>query len=50
MKKIKDKFLSYSVDKEGVGLIEINQNKNFGTIRIKALDREEDINKEEVRA
>ena len=25
MKKIKDKFLSYSVDKEGVALIEINQ-------------------------
>lgn len=25
MKNIKDKFLSYSVDKEGVALIEINQ-------------------------
>ena len=25
MKDIKDKFLSYSVDKEGVALIEINQ-------------------------
>ena len=25
MKDIKDKFLSYSVDKEGIALIEINQ-------------------------
>ena len=25
MKSIKDKFLSYSVDKDGVALIEINQ-------------------------
>jgi hypothetical protein len=32
------------------GLIEINQNKNFGTIRIKNLNKEEDKNKEEIRA
>jgi chromatin segregation and condensation protein Rec8/ScpA/Scc1 (kleisin family) len=32
------------------GLIEISQNKNFGTIRFKSLDKEEIKNKEEIRA
>ncbi len=43
-------LFNVSLEMSKRGLIEINQNKNFGTIRIKALDREEDINKEEVRA
>ena len=32
------------------GLIEVNQNKNFGTIRIKSLNEEERKNQEEIRA
>ena len=32
------------------GIIEINQNKNFGTIRIKNTNKEERNNQEEIRA
>ena len=32
------------------GLIEVNQNKNFGTMRIKSLNKEERKNQEEIRA
>ena len=43
-------LFNVSLEMSKRGLIKINQNKNFGTIRIKALDHEENINKEEIRA
>ena len=43
-------IFNVSLEMSKKGLIEINQNKNFGTIRIKNLNKEEDKNKEEIRA
>ena len=43
-------IFNVSLEMSKKGLIEINQNKNFGAIRIKNLNKEEDKNKEEIRA
>ena len=43
-------IFNVSLEMSKKGLIEISQNKNFGTIRFKSLDKEEIKNKEEIRA
>ena len=43
-------IFNVSLEMSKKGLIEISQNKNFGTIRFKNLDKEESKNKEEIRA
>ena len=43
-------IFNVSLEMSKKGLIEISQNKNFGTIRFKNLDKEEIKNKEEIRA
>ena len=43
-------IFNVSLEMSKKGLIEISQNKNFGTIRVKSLDKEEIKNKEEIRA
>ena len=43
-------IFNVSLEMSKKGLIEISQNKNFGTLRFKNLDKEESKNKEEIRA
>ena len=43
-------IFNVSLEMSKKGLIEINQNKNFGAIRIKNLNKEEDKNNAEIRA
>tara|TARA_Y100000748_G_scaffold120524_1_gene101208 strand:- start:503 stop:946 length:444 start_codon:yes stop_codon:yes gene_type:complete len=43
-------IFNVSLEMSKKGLIEISQNKNFGTIRFKSLDKDESKNKKEIRA